>query len=116
MWRLRHTPGLWFLAVARGETEPRAVGEHDVRRLPNEFHLFEGSIAQPLMGDAERVEADDAGGLAPRLPGRERHVDPQVCAVDRVAERIEEGGVALERAHRLGAFVLICESERDVVP
>src|SRR2546423_7243613 len=109
MWRLRHTPALWFLGVARGETEPGAVREHDVGRLPNKFHFFEGRIAQPLMGDAERVEADDAGGLAPGLAGRERQVDPQVRAVDRVAERVEKGGVALERPHRLRAFVLICE-------
>src|SRR5256885_16834041 len=100
MLRPRNISGLWFLAVAR-ETETRSIGEHDVRRLPNEFHLFEGGIAQPLVGDAERVEADDAGGLAPRLPRRGRHVDLQVRAVDRGAERVEEGGMALEGGHRL---------------
>src|SRR5256885_4694704 len=99
MWRPRNISGLWFLAVAR-ETEARSIGEHDVGRLPNEFHFFEGRIAQPLMGDAERIEADDAGGPAPRLARRERQVDPPVRAVDRGAERGEEGSVALERAHR----------------
>ena len=67
------------------------------------------------MRHAVRVDPDDACGLAPRLPGGERQVHLEVCAVDRVAERVEKRRVALEGADRLGAFVLVGERERDVV-
>src|SRR5713226_8395035 len=78
------------------ETDPSAVVEHDIRRLPQQLHLVERRVAEPLVRDSERVEPDDPCRLAPRLPGSKRQVHFKVRAVDRVAERVEKRRVSLE--------------------
>src|SRR5260370_23445447 len=107
----------WQLVLAPlgCETEPSAVGKRDIGRLPEQLHLLERGVAEPLMRDSKGVEPDDPSRLAPRLPGTERQVDFQVRAVDRVAERVEKRGVPLEGSDLLRSRVLVRKRERDVV-
>src|SRR3989442_13014482 len=67
------------------------------------------------MREPERIDPNDPCWLASRLSGGEGQVHLEVRAVDRIPERVEEGGVALERADRFVSLVLIREGQRDVV-
>src|SRR5260370_37498386 len=77
----------WQLVLAPlgCETEPSAVGKHDIRRLPQQLHLLERGVAEPLVRDSKRVEPDDPGWLAPRLPGTERQGRLQMRRVSPIA-------------------------------
>src|SRR6266581_9636054 len=97
------------------ETEPAAVGEDRIARLPHHCQFAERCAAQPLVSGPERVVSDDPSRLAPRLSGADGAVHLEMRTVDRVARRVEKAHVTLERLDALRPPVAVRERERDEV-
>src|SRR2546421_4180665 len=104
--------GLGFDAY---ETEPAAVGEDRIARLPHYLQFGERRAAQALVSGPERVVADDAPRLAPRLSRGDGAVHLEMRAVNRVPRRVDEAHVTLERLDALRPLVLVRERQGDEV-
>src|SRR5437879_257950 len=97
------------------ETEPAAVGEHRIARLPHHLQPAQRRAAQALVSGPERVVPNDPSRLAPRLSRGDGAVHLEMRAVDRVARGVEKAHVTLERLDALRPLVLVRERQGDEV-
>src|SRR5207245_6624866 len=89
------------------ETEPAAVGEHRIARLPHHLQPAQRRAAQALVSGPERVVPNDPSRLAPRLSRGDGAVHLEMRAVDRVARGVEKAHVTLDRLDDLSPLVLV---------